>query len=277
MAQDTREICVLHANCQGEPLARLLAASPEFSARWAVRHYTNYIREIIPQDVLEKATLFLYQHLGPEWGDAGSEALLARLGKTARAMCIPNMFFLGYWPFWTGKSPMPFGDHFLDKLYEAGAGKPEILRVYLHGKVAAIADLDDVVAKTLDVERAKEERCAVKTADFVAANWRAARLFQTVNHPDVPLLLHAADGILRRLGLGGLPENVRDTFFFDYEGFCLPIHPGVGKHHGLAFADEGALYSMFGRRMTFAQYVSRYIDCRMNHMESDFLAYLQLV
>jgi hypothetical protein len=29
--------------------------------------------------------------------------------------------------------------------------------------------------------------------------------------------------------------------------------------------------------MTFEQYVSRYIDCRLNHMEDLFLGYLQVV
>ncbi|MCC8194568.1 MAG: hypothetical protein LIP28_07985, partial [Deltaproteobacteria bacterium] len=195
MKDDTREVCVLHANCQAEPLSRLLMASAEFAARWRIRIYTNYTREAIPDPILKAATLFLYQHLGPEWGEVGSDALLARLGPDARPVCIPNMFFLGYWPFWTRNSPMEFGDFFLDKLYESGAGKPEILRVYLHGDVRKVVDLEAVVRDTLDAEFAKEERCAVKTAPFVAANWKTIRLFQTVNHPDAPLLVHVAQGL----------------------------------------------------------------------------------
>ena len=277
MHHDTRETCVLHANCQGEPLARLLAASPVFSRRWNVVHYTNYTGESIPQDVLGRATLFLYQYMGPEWEESGSERLLARLNPKAGAVCIPNMFFLGYWPFWTNKSPMDFGDYFLDRLYESGAGKPEMLRIYLHGKVERMADLDAVVRDTLRMEKTKEERCAVKTVGFVEANWRAMRLFQTVNHPDVPLLLHAAGGILDYLGCGGLPDGIRESFSYAYEGFYLPVHPGVAAYHCLGFAGETVEYPVFGRSMTFAQYVSRYIDCRMNNMEKEFLAYLQLV
>lgn len=44
MHRDTREECVLHANCQGEPVARLLGLSPEFSGALRVTHYTNYTR-----------------------------------------------------------------------------------------------------------------------------------------------------------------------------------------------------------------------------------------
>ena len=277
MRDESREICVIHANCQGEPLAELLMASPGFAARWRVLTYTNYTREAIPESVLENASLFLYQHLGPEWGEVGSEALLARLGCRARPVCIPNMFFLGYWPFWTNESPMEFGDYLLDKLYASGAGKPEILRVYLRGDVAKMADFEAVAMRSLEMEFAKEKRCAVKTADFVAANWRNLRLFQTVNHPDTPLLLHMAQALLAHLGFSPLPPDVCDAYSYGYEGFCLPIHPGVAAFHGLPFAGEETEYPVFGRTMTFARYVSRYVDCRLNNLEDSFLAYLQLV
>ena len=267
----------MHANCQGEPLARLLAESPEFVARWDIHRYTNYTREAIPDFALKNATLFLFQHLGPEWGEVSSDALLARLGPKARPVCIPNMFFLGYWPFWTKDSPMDFGDFFLDKLYAAGAGKPEILRVYLNGRIDRMVDLEAVVRNSLAAEFAKEERCDVKTAAFAAENWKKIRLFQTVNHPDAPLLTHAAQGLLAHLGLPLLPLDVCESYSFDYEGFALPIHPKVAAYHALPFADAETQYPVFGREMTFGQYISRYIDCRMNHLEESFLAYLQLV
>ena len=277
MNEDLREICVLHANCQGEPLAQLLAASPEFAARWRICQYTNYTREAIPDFILKNTSLFLFQHLGPEWGEVSSDVLLARLGGNARPVCIPNMFFLGYWPFWTKDSPMDFGDFFLDKLYASGAGKAEILRVYLHGDIRRMVDLEAGVQKTLDAEFAKEERCAVKTAAFVAENWKKIRLFQTVNHPDAPLLVYVAQKLLACLGLPPLSESVCRAFAFGYEGFALPIHPKVAAFHHLPFADENTQYPVFDRTMTFPQYISRYIDCRMNHLEESFFAYLQLV
>lgn len=277
MITDYREDCILHANCQGEPLAVLLGASPDFSSRWRIRQYTNYTREAIPDSTLQNATLFLYQHLGQEWGGLASASLLSRLSAKAVPVCIPNMFFSGYWPFWTSDSPMDFGDVVLDKLIAAGAGKPEIMRIYLYGDVRKLGDLDECVARTLRLEKQKEKRCCIRTADFVEANWKTTRLFQTVNHPDVPLLVHAAQKILAHLGLAPIPESFLERFSYEYEGFSLPIHPGVAASHMLAFGGEAAEYPIFGRTLTFAQYVSRYIDCRMNGLEDNFLGYLQLV
>ena len=74
-----KPIAILHANCQGRPLAARLLASPEFAGGFMPRVYLNYAREAIPAADLERCGLFLYQHLGPEWGDLSSAALLARL------------------------------------------------------------------------------------------------------------------------------------------------------------------------------------------------------
>ena len=271
------ELCILHANCQGEPLAECLAASLGFARHWRIKHYTNYTREAIPPEELATATLFLYQRLGPEWAEISSPALQARLSSGAAALCIPNMFFTGYWPFWTSDSIMPFGDLALDKLIESGAGKPEILRVYLHGPVERMADLAGVVRDSLARERKKEEGCVVPTADLVEARWKTEPLFQTVNHPGKTLLLHVADGILAHLGLPALPQAFRTAFRPEYEGFHLPLHPRVAVWHQLAFGGQDATYPVFGRSLSFAQYISRYIDCRQNGLESDFLGYLQLV
>lgn len=277
MERDDRELCLLHANCQGEPLALLLASSPEFSARWRVRHYTNYTREAIPEEALRDATLFIYQHLGPEWGGFSSDSLLGEINPAASSLCIPNMFFKGYWPFWTSDSPMDFADVLLDTLYASGAGKPEMLKIYLHGTVTRMVDVDGTVAETLRIEREKEKRCDIETSAFMARHWRERPLFQTVNHPGEELLLLVAQGVLAHLGLPCLSGDVCAAFRYDYEGFHLPIHPKVGAHLGLEFAGEDTEYPVFGKKMNFAHYVSRYIDCRLNGLEDSFLAYLHLV
>lgn len=276
--RDSGKLCIIHANCQGDPLAELLAASPEFSGSWRIRQYTNYTREEIPAAELAEAELFLYQYLGPEWEDVASDALLARLNSKARALCVPNMFFQGYWPFWTNKSPMAeFGDALLDKLIDSGARKPEILRVYLYGPVERMLDPAEALAETLRIERWKEERCAVRTADVVERHWRYEPLFHTGNHPGKRLLLHVADSLLDLLGLPPVPQTFRQSYSPEYANFDLPIHPRVGTFFQLPFATEDSLYAVFGRTMNCARYTSRYIDCRLNKVEETFLGYLQLV
>ena len=272
--------CVLHAKCQGDEIERLLLAHKNFSSLYHLHRFTNYTRQDIPDRILEDCSLFLYQYLGPEWGELGSDRLVNKLPKSVPALRIPNMFFKSCWPFWTNASPMDFGDSLLDRLIDEGAPKPAILKIYLHKDIRDFVDLDAVSAESFARERAKEMETCVKTVDFVAERWKKQAMFHTVNHPGKELLAHVANGILDTLGLPPLTDDEIASLgrsFPSYSDFDLPVHPGVASSLGLAYIRPDHLFRIFGRKMTFARYISRYIDCRMNGLEKNFLAYLQLV
>lgn len=271
-----KRLCILHANCQGDPLAFLLAASPEFSALYAIRRFVNYRREPIPDELLEQCSLFLFQPLGEAWDELASSRLTERLSPGARCLQLPNMFFKGYWPFWTNAATLDFGDSFLDHLVEQGLSQAEAMHIYLHGKLDAKFDLDAIAAETLAREEKKERLAAVKTADFVAAHWRDRQLFTSVNHPAPELIIRMADGILAELDLPPVPEAARRACPPCDTDFDLPIHPAVGRHFGLPFVFEARQYNVFGRLMTFAEYTVCYIDCRLRGLDN-FIAYLHLV
>ncbi len=277
-----KELCILHANCQGDELATVLSASPEFQQKYTLERYTNYTREQLPPHSLSSCSVFLYQHLGEEWGTLASQALLQQLAPSALALCIPNMFFKGYWPFWTGNSPIDFGDSFLNRLIEEGARKDVILRLYLHKDIRKFADPAAILQETLAREREKEQRCFMRTVDFMLERWQAAPAFYTVNHPGKELVLHVANAILAALhcppvSAECVANSLAPAIFPSYADFELPIHPQVAAFHNLDFGDEQHEYSIYGRKMTFAGYISRYIDCRQNGFEKDFIGYLQLV
>lgn len=276
-----RELCLMHANCQGDELETLLTASSAFSRKYRLVRRTNYTREPVPPHELAGCSLFLYQHLSENWGDVSSEALLRRLPASSLALRIPNLFFKGYWPFWTNDSPIAFGDSLLNRLIDEGASKPVILRIYLHGNIQSFVDLQASLEESIAIERQKEQQTCTRTVDFFLEHWKRRPLFHTVNHPGRELLLLAANGILNAADLPPLQEDelaaVFRAGFPSYADFDLPIHPQVAAFHGLAFAGPDAEYTVFGRRMTFAAYISRYIDCRLNGMDADFIGYLQLI
>ncbi len=300
MTTPHRSLCLIHANCQGDPLAQLLAAAPQFAERYEIRRYTNYLRERVPPAELSGCGLFLYQHLGEKWDDHASDKLLSMVNPAAQVLRLPNMLFTGYWPFWTHKSSMDFGDAFLDRLVSMGLGMAEILHVYLHGDIAAKYDLDAMLRASLDVERDKERGAGVgsgrirgdgaaagpvaggipavvaPTVELVESLWKQERLFATINHPNRRLVLHVAEGVLAALGMDPLPPAARNGFTDPYPEFELPIHPQVAAHHGLAFGGPDAAYNIYGRRMTFEEYARRYADCRLRGIDN-FIGYLQLV
>lgn len=277
---DPRELCLIQANCLGDPLTRLLLASSGFRRRYLLYRTTNYTREPIPDEVLSRCSLFLYQHLSAKWEELASQQLLARLPGHARSLRLPVPIFRGYWPFWTDRYPMHFADAFVEPLAEAGLSADEILLLYLKRNALAGRDLDGPGRESLAVLRAAEAEGALPIADFIEANWRRFPVFDTINHPALPLLHHIADEVLTALGLPPLDENARRLDVSCDEGgparFELPIHPRVAAHHKLSFAGEKRMYRVYGARMTFARYAACYIDCRLLGL-TDFISYLQQI
>jgi hypothetical protein len=272
----SRALCLIHANCQGDALHSLLAATPAFARCFEIRKYTNYLKEAIPQRDFDRCRVFLYQHLGERWNDLASDVLLARLQPLVCRIQIPNLFFKGYWPLWTNKSAMNYGDVLLDLLVSGGYAESEALHVYLRGKLAAKYDLDALLDESLFRERQKEKDAVIALTDFIEANWRTRQLFLTPNHPDKTLLLAIADAVLESLGLGRTPLSLRSAFTPDYPAFELPIQPQVGTHFGLPFADADRLYSIYGRPMNFARYAACYIRCLSRRL-GNFEAFLHMV
>lgn len=271
--QAAKELCILHGNCQGETMAALLSASPEFAAAYRVEYYVNFTRQAIPAESLERCGLLLHQHLGPEWGELASQALAAKLPGEARRVCFPNMLFKGYWPFWSSRPGFDYSDDLLDGLLARGLSKAEALWVALRGGLDAMYGLDGMLKDTLTREREKEALCDVKYVDLIEENFRVEKLFQSVNHPRKRLMLHAADAVLASLGMKPLPEEEKRACPELYPLFELPIHPQVAAFHGLAFGGVDERYNIYGHPMSYAEYISLYLDCKLAG-RTDFIAYL---
>lgn len=274
-----RSLCIIHANCQGDSLHDLLTATPGFTRFFEIKKYTNYLREEIHHEDFARCALLLYQELGVKWEEHAAVNLLGLLPQSARTLKLPNMFFNGYWPLWTNKTPMAYGDILLEHLAERGCSQEEMLHVCLRGSLTAKYDLTALTVASLEKEESKEAGQVVRAAPLIREFWRAEQLFFTVNHPGPRLLLHVADGVLAALELGRVPADVRAAFAGRREDFEQPIHPQVGDFFGLPFALPARRYQVYGQEMTYAQYAAAYAACRLQLQDGidDFVAYLHLL
>ncbi|MEG2171997.1 MAG: WcbI family polysaccharide biosynthesis putative acetyltransferase [Desulfovibrionaceae bacterium] len=269
-----RSLCIIHANCQGDSLHRILASTPAFSRCFSIHKYTNYLEERISSADFAACGLLLYQPLSDKWHEAASSALVARLPLGAQALQIPNMFFKGYWPLWTNKTFMAYGDVFMEYLAAQTFTPMEILHVCTHADLPRMYPIDEWLQQSINRERDKEVNSVVETVDLVQEFWRSEKLFTTVNHPGSRLLLHVADGVLQALGLGRVPESVRAAFAAQcHDDFEQPVYPQIGAHFGLTFANASTKYAVFGRHMSFAEYCQCYLACRREEI-SDFAAFM---
>lgn len=277
-----KELCILHANCQGLPLGRLLLASPGFQARWRIRGVLNYKREPLSDADLDSATLFIYQNLTFKWEMLASENVLKRLSPSARTLCIPNPFFKGYWPLWTNKDlegkPLRFGDIYIEHLIGMGLDLSEITHVYLRTPLVRKFDLDGLLEESCAIEAKREAPCAFKTLPWVLEHWRTEQVCSTINHPSPRLLRFMADNVLEQLNLPPLTDaqvcallnELPDAVSCDVSDETkleLPIHPQVAAYYGLPFGGPDTRYMAWGKRISFEEYTIAYVDMRLRGEE----------
>jgi len=273
----SKKLCLMHANCQGEPLADLLTACPEFSTQYEIRSYTNFKLEKISAEELAACSVFIFQWQSSARYAADFDDLLRSANQHAKRLPIPSMLFTGYWPFWTPNSPQDFGDSFLDMLIDKGLEKKEILYLYLQGDLQRKFDLQAMLEESAEYEHVRESRCILNTVEYIMKHFQEEQLFNTIAHPRKRIIALVANAVLAALDMQPVPQNILSAFpepyAYDLE---LPIHPQVGAFHGLSFAGQDRLYSIYGRPMTFEEYTNHYIDCRLLKLDN-FIGYLQLV
>lgn len=261
-------MCLMHANCQGDALKQLLLASPDFAAKFEIRHLRNYQKAALDQGLLDSSRLFLHQYLAPKWGAISTDEVLPRLGGHCEALCIPNCFFTGYWPLRTHSAQMgEFGDMLLESLLEKGLSNEEILHIYLKGSPALFGDVEGFAQASLKREREREAHTPLKYVDFIEEHWRQEQLFLTLSHPAVPLLAHVAQKILKKLGLEPISEEFLKNYAHPHNEFWHPIHPTVGKMLNIPFATKEKRYPCFGADITHEEFTLVYLSCRRNHFD----------
>jgi len=269
-----KELCIVHANCQGEPLIERLKTCPEFHEKYECFLFTNYTRERIPPRALEHCSLFLYQHLGEKWDDLASDVLIAKIPASAHRLCIPNMFFKGYWPTWSGSPGFDYRCMYLDELIATDLPPEQVIMLYLHTNVAQKYDLLSLVADTIETEREREKHTPIKYLDIINQNYRDIRLFHTVNHPGSLLMNHVATGVLEELGFPPPSNALLEALDEPFAEFDQPINPKVADIFGWEFAGVDYEFQIYGRTLTFARWVANYVFAQRAEV-SDFIGFLQ--
>ncbi len=268
-----KKICLLHANCQGEPLAELLMLSAEFRGEYELYRFTNYTREFIPDNIINNCDLFLYQTLGDNWGNHSSAKLCARLKSSASSIAIPNMRFLHYWPLWSSEPGFDYRDKFLDSLLDRGLNESQILHLCMNTKLTNIYNLNEILEQSEQIERDKEKLTPIKYVDWMLEHYKQIPLYNTINHPRTELLFLMANGTLKELGIDPLSNQDISAFPPPFADFEQPIHPQVAEYLGLEFGGPQQRYHVYGAELTFEEYAMRYIKCRKNSID-DFIGFL---
>lgn len=244
---------------------------PRFSEEYEIHYFVNYQKQKIPEELYPTCELLIYQPLGKIWDDLCSEVLLSRMPAGCRTISFNYLTFPVYWPFFAQDSrnirdetypfgQFPYGDSLVLELKEQGTSDDEILERYFDETyVKSKFDPDSVLEEYIRIQKDLEDRRDQKLLDYVLANYRTSKLFETFNHPTRQLCIYQTNDLLRILGYDPIDEDrVPDLSYLQRNQ--QPIHPVVASSLGLEFdCDSESIYNAWSVPLTFREYSEAYV------------------
>lgn len=253
-----KEMLMFYGNCQIISYISLLITSKELLKKYIIVNIMH-ICEIkqfsvgLTKDFFQEIDLFIYQHISKDnkfSAQMSTDVIISYLRKDARKVCIPNAYFIGYFPQTCGEPnaimiphlgsvAFYIGDCNIRKMTDKGMDAKDI---------AEIIAKDDFYSKEeviLNVEqsfKALEEReriCDVRISDFIRLWYQKRQLFYTHNHPSCFLLGEILYRIFSFLGEKYYFEIDKGFENLERETF---IYPSVAKALNLPFAKREYCY-----------------------------------
>lgn len=255
--------CILSANCQGEVLAYLLNKHAGFTQNWELKYYVNFHKTPIPEGEIENCDLLLHQNLEESWGELSGKALEERAPSKAKIFTFPNMMNFHLWP--TAKwSPNPhelWNDCYIEELIKKGLNFSEIVYIVMKTDFAKVYDLPRLMQNSLRREYNKNYMARDTIFRYISVNWKEKQLFTTPNHHANQLIFLVLNAILAEIDIEPAPQD--NINLFCDKDFFLPVHPYFIKHYGVKFLHENSTYPVYGKELTYKEYLLAYVDARL--------------
>lgn len=283
-----KKLCIILANCQNLLLAEYLSRSPSFQKEYNIKRFPAHVlikgKRTIPDRLLQRAKLFIYQPIKDRHGISSTKHILSRISPECRQISFPPLYFTGYHPQYC-KNPqdrvvepvypfgiMPYGDINIISMLEKGKSIAEIIETLndpdFYDRDFLLANVENSLAELAR----REASLNIKVSEFIKTHYRQHYLFHTINHPTDILGIYVVNQILQAIDLPKLEDNL----FIDrpHRGVLdkkqIPIYPSTIANLQLSFIDENAVYrhdSFCTNRMTFTRYIKEYINLNQSNCQ----------
>lgn len=276
---DKRKILVCYGNCQIDNLVSLILTSEKLREIYLILYFPpvqsvdeEECKNGFPDTVIREIDLFIYQDVSREnkfSARLASIELIEKLREDAIRICIPNVYWTGYFPqFCANKyNPQlqgirgglfPYGDKNIHRLWREHDADEIVFILsqedfYSKEEVMANAEL------SLQELRNREAVCDIKISDFIEAEYKEHYLFYTTNHPTNYLLkelvIRIFDHLLMKI------SDIHEEIAEENDSREIAIYPSVKKYLGLRFKKETFCWLTLikNESLTFQDYVIDYI------------------
>jgi hypothetical protein len=226
----------IYGNCQADAMLKVLLQAPDFAKTFTRQELAPCFAIEGPrlqswaQDVAPSVGLFIHQRLRKGWRRDevfDTDWLASHLPEGARVLEWSDMYYKGYEPYMS--YPLTFArvppDDYLNLLHMLAFvhERPwqDVIPLYTRPDTLPEPLMLDIHRLCVEELVKREADCTIRIAPFIAQSWQSERLFLSFNHPARATMRHAADQVLKYLGLvGPIPEKAWYVF---PETACQPL------------------------------------------------------
>ncbi|UQB43261.1 hypothetical protein JX580_05135 [Thiomicrospira microaerophila] len=232
-------------NCQIISIGTYLNSSESFTSMYKQVyippvHTVDKNKDAHLLDIFKSIDLLIYQPVVDEerFGLFTSENIKNLIKKEAKAICVPSMYYGGYFPTiesvegiegtLRGVHDFVIISAFLKK-YSVKKTVELLTKDFILDKCA----INKLHMESINALKNREQKFNVdiRISSFIEENFSKLKLFHTFNHPSVPMIQFVCEKILSILSL-----NYDCTEDIDYLDFIqAPIYPAINNALGLNF------------------------------------------
>ncbi len=250
-----KKLSAVYANCQNLKIAETMGTEINFAKEYymlsipPVFAVSNKWMQII-RKLFGFLDLLIYQHIS--WENKfnavlSSDYMLSACKESCEKVCIPNMYFTGYFLqyckneyeyTYQNKDIGHYGDTNLNEIYADGSKEAlKNVNLFIDNKLYenkySKEECEKMVELSLNNLREREKCCDIIISDFIEKNYKKTYLFYTVDHPTNALYIEMVKRILKYIGFENVQVNMDNIY--PHNGIEIPIYPSVFKNLGLQF------------------------------------------
>ena len=247
--------CLIYGNCQTEYIKNRLIQNSDFSNIYS-QVFTKKVHRIKPEEIpdleamISEVDLFIHQPVSDNYRkmpSLGTNYLKSQLKPDCKVISFPVAYFTGYYPemiylkslnnqpikgdiynyhdfnilsgFYQGKNV----ENIISSIFDESFYSPYYIKNNFHLTVGELAK--------------RETSLDIKISQFITNNYKIINLFNTINHPNHPIIGYVINRILEILGFStqySESELVSNQHTIEYNNY-FPIYPSVQKILNIEF------------------------------------------
>jgi hypothetical protein len=235
----SKKNCVIYANCQGYGIELFLNKHDLYKNTFATFRLENHIligqQASLPIDLLNGASLFIYQPVAERHGCYATDHLKKYLPKHCQRISFPYIYNNALWPLYE-EGDFIMGEEIIRELLEKGVSLKSVVDLLCEERIDF--QFEQRFQHTLSVLKQKEQETDVIMSDFIIRNIQRGKLFLTAAHPTSAVFIHCVNQILERLGFtllpGTLPYHPNEANLPD----CWPTSPYEKTFYRYAYQND---------------------------------------